>query len=98
MKWEENADGCAVLYKPKFKWDLFTRLMQRMGKDPNMKIHLDEYGSLVWLACDGDQSIWQICQTLQDHIQEPAESLPQRTMKFFQSLLGQNCIRFKELD
>jgi hypothetical protein len=98
VRWEEKAESRVVLYKPKFKREWLTRFTRWMGKKPDVSIKLDEYGSLVWLACDGKQSVWQICQILQDHMKESDSSLPQRTLQFFQSLLGQNCIQFKETD
>lgn len=98
VRWEEKDDGRVVLLKPKFKREWLTRFTRRMGRKPDIKISLDEYGSLVWLACDGRQSVWQICQALQSHMKKPDDSLPQRTMQFFQSLMGQDCIRFSEKD
>lgn len=94
IAWEENPEGRVTLFKRKFKQDWLTRLVYRMGKDPDLKIHLDEYGSLVWIACDGKKTVWQICQILQEQVDKRDDSFPQRTMQFLQSLLGRGCIRF----
>ena len=98
IRWEENSEGRVTLLKRKFRHAWLIRLVQKMGKEPDLKIHLDEYGSLVWLACDGKRSVWQICQILQEHIKTKDDSMPQRTLRFLQSLLGQSCIRFEESD
>lgn len=95
VEWEEKENGRVILFKPKFRRNWLARLTVRLGGKPDLRIHLDETGSVVWTACDGCNTVWQICQTLQNHCGEADDTLPQRTVQFLQSLLKRGCICFR---
>lgn len=96
VRWDKQDNGRVVLYKPKFRRKWLTRLALRLGKQPDCHLHLDENGSIVWMACDGKRTVWQICQSFKDQTGAPDRNLPQRTMQFLQSLLKRDCIRFQK--
>jgi len=57
----------------------FDKLVRFFVKTPEvMRIDLDEYGSYVWKAIDGEKTIYEICEKLKEKFGEDVEPLYER--------------------
>ena len=68
----ELDDGKVSVQIPRFR----SRLMgwyQRRLKRPCLQLHLDDVGSAVWLACDGQRSVAQIGRELKARFGDDVE-------------------------
>jgi hypothetical protein len=60
-----EAEGRVSVLVPRFR-SRWLGFLQRRLRKPCVQLHLDEVGSAVWLACDGQRSVGQIGQALQE--------------------------------
>ena len=66
---------------------LFNRIAQKVFKKPKISyIHLDEMGSFVWPIINGEKSISEIGEAVDEHFGEKAHPLYERLAKYFQIL------------
>ncbi len=66
---------------------LFNRIAQKVFKKPKISyIHLDEMGSFVWPIINGEKSITEIGEAVDEHFGEKAHPLYERLSKYFQIL------------
>ena len=66
---------------------LFNRIAQKVFKKPKISyIHLDEMGSFVWPIINGEKSITEIGEAVDEHFGEKAHPLYERLAKYFQIL------------
>ncbi len=73
----------------------FNKLAQKLFKRPQVShIHLDEFGSFVWLTVDGKRSIYELGEDVKAHFGERAEPLYERLAKYFQILESYKFIYF----
>ena len=79
---------------------LFNRIAQKLFKKPKVSyVHLDEFGSFVWLQIDGQRNITEIGTFVKERFGEKAEPLYERLAKFFQILNSYgfvNFVKYKE--
>lgn len=66
---------------------LFNRIAQKVFKKPKISyIHLDEMGSFIWPIINGEKSISEIGEAVDEHFGEKARPLYERLAKYFQIL------------
>ncbi len=66
---------------------LFNRIAQKLFKKPKISyVHLDEMGSFVWPIINGEKSISEIGEAVDEHFGEKAHPLYERLAKYFQIL------------
>ena len=66
---------------------LFNLIAQKVFKKPKISyIHLDEMGSFVWPIINGEKSISEIGEAVDEHFGEKAHPLYERLAKYFQIL------------
>lgn len=76
---------------------VFNRLFQLILKKPKVSyIHLDEFGSFVWSAIDGEKSLMALGQEIEAHFGEEAHPLYERLCKFFGILESHGFITYKK--
>ena len=74
---------------------LFNRIAQKLFKKPKVSyVHLDEFGSFVWLQIDGQRNITEIGTFVKERFGEKAEPLYERLAKFFQILNSYGFVNF----
>ena len=62
----------------------FNRVAQKLFKRPKISyVHLDENGSFIWLAIDGEKDITAIGKDVDGRFGEVAHPLYERLVKFF---------------
>ena len=87
LEWREADDGRCVLLRPKFGRGPVGRwLADRVG-DPHYRIRLDELGTFVWKACDGETSLDTIAIRLRRHFGSTVEPAEQRLGLFVRKML-----------
>ena len=75
----------------------FNRVAQKLFKRPKISyVHLDENGSFIWLAIDGEKDITAIGALVDEHFGEAAHPLYERLAKFFGILDSYHFITWKE--
>ena len=82
FEWEDLSGGCVAVLRPKFGRGWFGRFMQKRMRRPFIRIKLDEFGSFVWLLCDGERSVSQIAAALSEKFGE-IDDLSRRLPLFF---------------
>lgn len=63
----EWIDDCAVIVYPRFKYGWMNRYLLPKGLSPDIRVTLEEHGSMVWQLIDGHNSIDDIIKKLAIH-------------------------------
>ena len=72
-----------------------NRIAQKLLKKPKISyIHLDEFGSFVWLQIDGKRDIIAIGESVREHFGEKAEPLYERLAQYLKTLESYKFITF----
>lgn len=75
----------------------YSKIAQKFFHTPKKSdVHLDEYGSFVWNQIDGERTIFEIGECLQEAFGEEAEPLYGRLSKFFYILKEEKYIEYKK--
>ncbi len=72
-------------------------LAQKLLKKPKRSyIHLEEFGSFIWLQIDGKRDIIAIGELVKEHFGEKAEPLYERLAQYFKTLESYKFITYIE--
>lgn len=94
VEYRTGEDGRVTLLVPRFQFAWMRKFFLPRGKNPHVLVALDEFGSRVWLACDGSASVARIAGTLRELFGERVEPVHDRTAVFIQNLLRHRFISF----
>lgn len=84
-EWHDNKEGNVEVKV--YNKGFFNKVAQTLFKKPKFSnIELDEFGSFIWRACDGEKTIYEIGQDVKEHFGEKAEPLYGRLTKFIKIL------------
>ncbi len=73
-----------------------NRIAQKLLKKPKISyIHLEEFGSFIWLLIDGKHSIYEIATSVREQFGDKAEPLYERLLQYFKILESNNFIILK---
>ena len=76
---------------------IFNRIAQKILKKPKITyIHLDEMGSFIWPLLDGNKTIIQLGEYVENEFGENANPLYERLAKYFQILDSYHFITWNE--
>ncbi len=65
----------------------FNKIAQMIFKKPKISfIHLDDFGSFVWLQIDGEKNILKIGEAVKEKFGKDAEPLYERLSQYFVTL------------
>ncbi len=93
IEWEVKKDGIVEI-KVENK-GFYNLVAQKFFKKPRYSfIKLDEYGSCVWQQIDGNKTIYEIGQILEDKHQGAANQLYERLATYFGILYRHKYIIF----
>ena len=87
LEWSEADDGRCVLLRPKFGRGPVGRWLASQVGDPHYRIRLDDLGTFVWKACDGETSLEAIAVGLRGHFGPAVEPAEQRLGVFVRKML-----------
>lgn len=92
LGWRELDDGRYVVLRPKFGESRIGRwLAGRLG-DPCYRIRLDDVGTFIWKACDGETPLSDIADRLGAEFGEQVAPVDERLARFVQSMLRSGMI------
>lgn len=92
LDWREAEDGRCVVLRPRLGESRAGRwLAARLG-NPCYRIRLDDIGTLVWKACDGQTPLAEIARCLRARFGAQAEPAEQRLARFVQTMLRSRMI------
>lgn len=82
----DEASGWVVVTHPKALGALEARLTRLLRGSTVVNRPLDEYGSAIWLMCDGRHTVEEIARSLEERFRERFEPALPRTLKFVEVL------------
>lgn len=91
LLWHEDENGVVTLEIE--NKGVMNRIVQKLFKKPKISyIHLDEMGSFIWKAIDGEKNIFEIGPEFKEKFGDKADPLYERLAKYFQILKSYNFI------
>ncbi|MDP4281558.1 MAG: PqqD family protein [Bacteroidota bacterium] len=100
MDHEVLENGKVDILLPRFKNIYWKRLFYNTRREENIRIHLDEIGSQIWLLLDGRLPVRDISEKLQAAIPEklqPPEETDTRVTQFLSLLYQEDYLTFREI-
>jgi hypothetical protein len=91
---EKLENGLIAVMQPKFQNRLLVKYLVPRLKKPFIVIHLDEIGSHLWQNCDGQKTIRQLAESLQQDFGEKVDPVFDRVILFFQKLYNLQLIKY----
>ncbi len=82
IKQETNDDGCTVLIYPKGFTRFESWLQRKLGGPKDIRRPLDDKGTIIWGMCDGEHTVLEICEVLDDKYGIEIEPVVARVWKF----------------
>jgi hypothetical protein len=86
LDWHDSGDGRCVVLRPKFGDSRVGRWFASKLGDPCYRIRLDDVGTFIWKACDGQTSLTQMAGRLRGEFGERVEPAEERLARFVQSM------------
>lgn len=85
LAWSQDEKGIVTLEVE--NKGLANRIAQKLLKKPKISyIHLEEFGSFIWLQIDGKRDIITIGELVKQHFGGKAEPLYERLSQYFKTL------------
>ena len=94
VKWRMEEGFAVIIYK-KSLTKVEKKLMMLIGGKENIRRRLDKHGTDIWLMCDGDHTIMDICIEMDRKYKEEIEPVTKRVGGFIEILLKLNLITLK---
>ena len=85
--WSQDDDGRSVVLRPKLGEGRVGRWLAAYLGDPYYRIRLDELGTFVWKACDGQTPLTVIAERMRDEFGDRVEPTRERLGRFVQKML-----------
>jgi len=86
VPFETGEDGRVTLLRPKFVSPWLAWLQPFLAR-PVFRVRLDEVGSHLWLAMDGERTVADLCGQLGAAFGDRAEPVRERGLSFVYQLL-----------
>ena len=94
MPWSTDENGIVTLDIE--NKGIMNRIAQKLFKKPKVThIHLDEIGSFVWPMIDGNRTIAEMGEPLEEHFGEKAKPTYERLAQFFKILESYGFVEWK---
>ncbi len=97
VEFEQKDDERIVLLIPRFKSAISQKYLIPKKKGKFIKATLDPLGSQSFLLANGERTIFEIANLLQEKSPEEIQDAYMRVSKFFATLYSSHLIEFKEL-
>jgi len=94
VKWRMEDKKAVIIYK-KSLGKVEKRIQTVVGGPENIRRPLDDKGTEIWLMCDGNHSIMDICVEMDRKYKEEMEPVVKRVGTFIEMLLKLNLIILK---
>lgn len=96
VEWEMGKDNRVTLLIPKFRKGFMARTIQPRLRRPLFRVNLDEFGSFVWISCDGKADVRSIGEEMMDKFGPAAEPVYDRIGQFLRQLESSKFINFPD--
>jgi hypothetical protein len=97
--WKLDSDtGLVVVTHVKAVGAVEARLIRLLRGSPTVNRRLDEYGSAIWLMCDGSRTVEEIARALDEKFRERFEPALPRTLKFVGLLAERRLVTIERSD
>ena len=94
MRWKKDEDGIVTLEVDNTGW--LNKLTQKLFfRPPVTYVHLDKFGSFVWLTMDGDKTITELGKEVEAQFGEEIHPLYERLAQYFRILDSYHFIQWK---
>ena len=87
LDWRDLEDGRCVVLRPRLGDGRIGRWLASKVGDPCYRIRLDDVGTFIWKACDGETPLTEIAGQLRAEFGERVEPAEERLARFVQSML-----------
>ena len=87
LDWREADDGRCVVMRPKFGESRVGQWLAARLADPYYRIRLDEVGTFVWKACDGETPLAVIAERMRAQFGGRVEPAEKRLGMFVRTML-----------
>jgi len=91
-EWKVDNEGLVHITVPKFHSSLGKRFCKLIRRKDSFTADMDRLGSIVWLHCDGRNSVKDILDELKKEYDE--QDLDQRLFLFLQQMRNLNYLQF----
>ena len=92
LEWLVLDDGRCVVLRPRLGESRIGRWLASKVGDPCYRIRLDDVGTFIWKACDGETPLTAIAGRLRAEFGERVEPAEERLARFVQSMLRSRMI------
>jgi len=92
LDWRELENGRCVVLRPRFGPGRIGRWLAEKLGDPCYRIRLDDVGTFIWKACDGETPLSEIADRLRAQFGGRVEPADERLARFVQSMLRSGMI------
>ena len=92
LDWREADDGRCIVLRSRFGEGRIGRWLASKLGDSFYRIRLDEVGTFIWRACDGETPLAEIAGRLREAFGERVEPAEERLARFVQSMLRSRMI------
>ena len=91
LHWREEQGRCVVL-RPKFGEHVVGRWLATKLSEPYYRIRLDDVGTVVWQACDGETPLAVIAERLRTEFGSRVEPAEERLGQYVRTMLRSRLI------
>lgn len=92
---EELGDGTIDVLLPRYGGGQVGRILKSFLSQRPVKVRLDEIGASVWRLCDGEKSVHEIGELLQDQFGERIAPVYERLEAFLNQMKKAGMIDWK---
>jgi len=92
LDWRELENGRCVVLRPRFGASRIGRWLAEKLGNPCYRIRLDDVGTFIWKACDGETPLSEIADRLRAQFGGRVEPADERLARFVQSMLRSGMI------
>lgn len=85
LHWEQRKDGMIVL--DMVNKGLFHKIAQKFFRKPKVShIALDKYGTKLWLALDGQRTVYHVVTAMEQAFPDETDRMLDRVVSFLRTL------------
>jgi hypothetical protein len=92
LDWRDLGDGRCVVLRPRLGDGRIGRWLASKVGDPCYRIRLDDVGTFIWKACDGETPLTEMGRRLRDACGERVEPAGERLARFVRMMLRSRMI------
>ena len=95
LDWREADDGLCVVLRPKFGGGRIGSWLAARVADPHYRIRLDELGTFVWKACDGETSVSEITAQMRQNFGSSVEPAEPRLTAYIRRMVSSRLLELR---